>query len=407
MKFLFLPLIFTFFLSGIIAVNGGLVGDGREESDVILVGKIISFEENISQQETNYIVNVEEYLKTPPDFTSAKTVTVTSPGLPKHPELAYSVIYDKVYQIGDRVLFLLYYKDGKLEESLYSQTTKSDCSPKQLLDQMYGSSGFSISQNNQSKHLYTNKPVDLTFYVYNIDLKSEKMNFEFTVFTPNGKISEKRQVQLQECKRSSQVNWSFIPTVPGKYTFGGTLSPNSAGSETISGILIEDYVEPPLKQYKRESRDDIKCPTGLEILRKAANGFPACVKPQTKTELLKRGWGSEAWPFKSVIKIDESSIICAQNGGHWLDQYKECEFVSAETCSLIGGQYEEKSNCRHNSSSEWCAGEGIPVCTIDNPPINNTKIQREITILSVSPKNVTLPEPKVKKQSPQGVLIQE
>lgn len=32
---------------------------------------------------------------------------------------------------------------------------------------------------------------------------------------------------------------------------------------------------------------------------------------------------------------------------------------------------------------------------------------REMTVLSVSPKNVTLPEPKVKKQPAQGVLIQE
>jgi len=395
LKFLILAIIVIISASGIISVNGILLGDGKKESDVILVGKVVSFEENIPKQETDYLVDVEEYLKVPNGFdTNARTVTITSPGLPKHPDLAYSVIYDKTYESGDRVLFLLHYKDGKLEESLYSQTTKSDCSPKQLLDQMYGPAGFSITQNNQTNHLYTNKPVDLTFYVYNIDLKSEKKDFEFEVFTPSGKISEKRYVQMQECKRSSKVSWSFVPTVPGKYTFSATLSPNPAGGESISGILIEDYVDPPLKQYKKEGRDGIKCATGLEILHKASNGFPACIKPTTKTELLKRGWGSETWPFKSVIQIDNPSIICAQNGGHWLDQYKECEYVSAKTCSLIDGQYDEKSNCRHNHSSEWCTGEGVPVCTINDMPINNTKMQKEITILSISPQNVTLPEHK-------------
>lgn len=281
-----------------------LVGDGKKESDVILVGRVVSLEENISKQATTYAVSVEEYLKTPNNYDAGiKTVTITSPGLPKPSELADSIIYDKVYEIGDRVLFLLYYKNDKLQETLYSQTTKSDCSPKQLLDQMHGPSGFSITQNNQSKHLYTNRPVDLNFYLYNRDLTSEKKDFEFAVFTPNGKISEKRQVQLQECVRSSGVSWSFIPTISGRYTFSATIGNNEGGSESISGIPIEDYVASPLQQYKAETREPIKCKGSLELLLKTSNGHPACVTPETKTELLKRGWGSNTWPFSSIMEM--------------------------------------------------------------------------------------------------------
>ena len=48
--------------------NGILVGDGREESDVILVGKVLSFVENKTSLETNYLVEVEKYLKTPKNY---------------------------------------------------------------------------------------------------------------------------------------------------------------------------------------------------------------------------------------------------------------------------------------------------------------------------------------------------
>ncbi|MEM3064745.1 MAG: hypothetical protein QW177_05165 [Candidatus Nitrosotenuis sp.] len=301
MKIILTAFILVFFVSGIIVANGILVGDGKKESDVILVGKVISYTENEDELETNYTVKVEEYLKAPKNYDmNTKTVTVISPGLHQYKSPEKEVIYDKIFNVGDRVLFLLYFKDGKLTESLWSRTTKSNCTPKQLLDEMYGPSGFSISQNGQSKRLYTNKPVDLTFYVYNKDLISEKKDFEFAVFTPNGKLSEKRQVQLQECKRSASVSWSFVPTVPGRYTFSAIIGNNEGGSESISGILIEDYVAPPLQQFKAETRDDIKCKFGFELLRKASDGFPACVKPETKTELLKRGWGSSTWPFSSV-----------------------------------------------------------------------------------------------------------
>lgn len=135
--------------------NGILVEDGKEQSDVILVGKVLSFVENKTSLETNYLVEVEKYLKTPKNYdTNTKTVTVISPGLRQYDDPQQMVIYDKIFNIDDRVLFLLYQKDGILKESLYSLTTKSNCSPKQLLDEMYGEHGLHISQNNQNRHLH-------------------------------------------------------------------------------------------------------------------------------------------------------------------------------------------------------------------------------------------------------------
>jgi len=36
---------------------------------------------------------------------------------------------------------------------------------------------------------------------------------------------------------------------------------------------------------------EVICSEGLELIFKATNGFPACVKPSTATKLVERGWG--------------------------------------------------------------------------------------------------------------------
>ena len=179
--------------------NGILVGDGREESDVILVGNVLSFVENKTSLETSYLVGVEKYLKTPKNYdTNTKTVTVISPGLRQYDEPQQAMVYEKLFNINDRVLFLLYQKDDILRESLYSQTTKSNCSPKQLLDEMYGEYSLHISQNNQTRYFYTNQPIDLIYYGYNLDLMAEKKDFEFKVNVPKtGQIlSEKTHLDF-------------------------------------------------------------------------------------------------------------------------------------------------------------------------------------------------------------------
>lgn len=273
--------------------NGILVGDGREESDVILVGKVLSFVENKTSLETNYLVEVEKYLKTPKNYdTNTKTVTVISPGLRQYDDPQQTMIYDKIFNIDDRVLFLLYQKDGILVESLYSQTTKSNCSPKQLLDEMYGETGLHISQNNQSRHFYTNQPVDLTYYGYNRDLMAEKKDFEFKVNVPKtGQIlSEKTQLDFQECKRTASASWNFTPTVAGRYAFHSIIGNNEGGSEAFSGFLIEDYVDSPLKQFKAGIHlEYIRCKESLILVTKYDDS-PACVKPETRAKLIDRLW---------------------------------------------------------------------------------------------------------------------
>ena len=62
----------------------------------------------------------------------------------------------------------------------------------------------------------------------------------------------------------------------------------SFGSTTPS-VKIKD--ESPLKQFKSGiAAKDVKCKEGLQFIMKNENGEPACVKPNTATRLLTRGW---------------------------------------------------------------------------------------------------------------------
>ena len=58
--------------------------------------------------------------------------------------------------------------------------------------------------------------------------------------------------------------------------------------------LSENKIPTPLKQFKdRNHLDDITCKEGMMLVIKTINGFPACVKPETKIKLIDRKWASD------------------------------------------------------------------------------------------------------------------
>ena len=71
------------------------------------------------------------------------------------------------------------------------------------------------------------------------------------------------------------------------------------------------YILSPLQQFKSGIPiDEIECKDGLVIVIKNSNGNPACVKPETKTKLIERGWtlyGSICMGVPSGV-IDENCV---------------------------------------------------------------------------------------------------
>ncbi|MGI0003946.1 MAG: dienelactone hydrolase family protein, partial [Candidatus Nitrosotenuis sp.] len=57
----------------------------------------------------------------------------------------------------------------------------------------------------------------------------------------------------------------------------------------------------------------IECAEGFELIMKKTNGMPACVKPQTVSVLIERGWGIHILP--NYENKDNNSDIISTNKG--------------------------------------------------------------------------------------------
>lgn len=68
----------------------------------------------------------------------------------------------------------------------------------------------------------------------------------------------------------------------------------------------------------------------------------------------------------------ELGITCEDFGGDWVADYSECEFLSEDYCSLMGGEFFEcESACRHELEPGPCVLMCIPVCKIEPVSIRN------------------------------------
>ena len=69
-----------------------------------------------------------------------------------------------------------------------------------------------------------------------------------------------------------------------------------------------------------------------------------------------------------VEKINSSlptESQCKKYDGEWLSEWNECEYISEQQCLEMNGDYNEcESECRHDSNSEMCTAQCIPVCII-------------------------------------------
>ena len=56
---------------------------------------------------------------------------------------------------------------------------------------------------------------------------------------------------------------------------------------------------------------------------------------------------------------------CVTEGGNWLTEHHECEYVSREWCDEKGGEFQEcESACRHNPEAEFCTLQCVIVCAL-------------------------------------------
>jgi len=84
------------------------------------------------------------------------------------------------------------------------------------------------------------------------------------------------------------------------------------------------------------------------------------------------------------IQSQSNSVDCENNGGTWLEKFKECEYINEEWCDQKGGTFFEcESACRHDPEAEICTMQCVPVCYLEKPWLDKIDL---IQLYSPKPK---------------------
>ncbi len=157
-----------------------------------------------------------------------------------------------------------------------------------------------LNQTTSFKVIITNKE---NFTLYDVQLLNNN---------PQGsggydKYENLTKIDKLEPNTSKTIEgFVMVVTYPGHSKTGHWLLEWVIRAKNVSGKVLESslfsrylIIEPnfiptsPLKQYESGTMaKDVTCKQGFQLIIKAADGSPACVKPETKIKLVERGWGS-------------------------------------------------------------------------------------------------------------------
>ena len=304
-----------------------------DESSTIFVGNITSvnvlqfekgitynMEENGIEKNTvknytlsldEYKVDVEEFLK---NTQMTNKMTVRQPAISLSPGMLGGL---DEFHAGDRVLFYVKSLDGNNIYSPESFIIPKSCVAKDVLTQKrLEARGESFTIQNGIKvdsNFTANKPIQ---FVDNEDVNTlSGKNLDILVHitkntgsSPEIVFNKEFYSKAKPCEWIASTEWEFTPQ-EGEYRMDVTITEdNKTYSQYVAKFSAKsDMVTPdhmsPLKQFKSGIvANDVKCGQGLQLVIKAEDGFPACVKPDTAKKLLERGW---------VPKISSSNSYAA------------------------------------------------------------------------------------------------
>ncbi|MFP4523329.1 MAG: hypothetical protein ACOCQQ_02680 [Candidatus Nanoarchaeia archaeon] len=67
------------------------------------------------------------------------------------------------------------------------------------------------------------------------------------------------------------------------------------------------------------------------------------------------------------VNFTSLALACEQANGTWIDSAHECEGISEETCSSLGGHFNEcASACRNDPEADFCTAQCVRVCEFDS-----------------------------------------
>lgn len=84
----------------------------------------------------------------------------------------------------------------------------------------------------------------------------------------------------------------------------------------------------------------------------------------SKAGVLKDVRMTRSIPAQITATGPESVLACVSTeGGRWLEEQQECEYLAEDTCTELGGDFDPcASSCRHDSQAEVCNLMCVSVC---------------------------------------------
>lgn len=132
--------------------------------------------------------------------------------------------------------------------------------------------------------------------VWNVSTQSRVVHVTLTIQdrdTGKQVFNQTQSVQMKACSGPESVKWRFIPIQITNYI--ATVSDNRGnvdmGFNSMLDATKSQIVSSPLEQLRFGiDSHNVVCKQDLQLVIKSEDGSPACVKPDTKTQLLKIGW---------------------------------------------------------------------------------------------------------------------
>lgn len=268
-----------------------------ETNDLVIIGKVVQVNTIISENKTEYGIQVQEYLKNqkPFDMITAILDSVKPQGFPEHPLDYYNKPY---FEEGNQVLAYLKQEGGTFKLSPYSFTLikKGVAGPPiEILPtgphENYFSQGDEIIISGVIKKAH----------LFELEREDKDSNLQLIILNEKGDqiVSKKLTASLDGSYKFPFQNKGDL-RIPGTYSWEVQFG--------YSGWEGEFVVEPnlklwsPLKQFESGTPiDEIQCKRGLILITKSSDDSPACVKPQTKHILIERGWTKTNNTYQNII----------------------------------------------------------------------------------------------------------
>src|SRR5574340_499404 len=147
------------------------------------------------------------------------------------------------------------------------------------------------------------------------DVKTMDIGINMTSDTGFAFYAKKHLIFEPDTNHMQQVIWQFIPTKAGNYTiekFSNGVHTSSTFFSVFDSKSSSNSPVPvsPLRQFKWGIlKETIQCQTDSVLVFKTKDGSPACVKHDTATKLVTRGWSK-------VIPMTENTNLntLSENG---------------------------------------------------------------------------------------------